>query len=81
MLEAAVSLKQQGIHAEVVKLTQIKPLDLTPVLESVRKTGRLFVAEESGGRRLSGQSSCLPHLAQDGHCRRGRQEKSWGFRM
>lgn len=47
VLEAAVSLKQQGIHAEVVKLTQIKPLDMTPVLESVRKTGRLFVAEET----------------------------------
>ncbi len=46
VLEAAVALKQQGIHAEVIKLTQIKPLDPAPVLASVRKTGRLFVAEE-----------------------------------
>ena len=46
VLEAAVALKQRGIHAEVLKLTQIQPLDLEPVLASVRKTGRLFVAEE-----------------------------------
>ncbi len=46
MLEAAVALKQQGIHAEVLKLTRLKPLEPEAVLASVRKTGRLFVAEE-----------------------------------
>ena len=47
VLEAAVRLKQLGIHAEVLKLAQIKPLDPEPVAASVRKTGRLFVAEET----------------------------------
>ena len=47
VLEAAVALKKQGISAEVLKLAEIKPLDLQPVLDSVRKTGRLFVAEEA----------------------------------
>ena len=46
LLEAAVALKKEGIHAEVLKLTQIKPLDPSAVLASVQKTGRLFVAEE-----------------------------------
>ena len=46
LLEAAVALKKEGIHAEVIKLMQIKPLDPTVVLKSVEKTGRLFVAEE-----------------------------------
>lgn len=46
MLEASVRLTQDGIFAEVIKLPRIKPLDLEPVLASVRKTGRLFVAEE-----------------------------------
>lgn len=47
ILEAAVQLKKRGISAEVLKLSQIKPLDLTPILNSVRKTKRLFVAEET----------------------------------
>lgn len=47
VLEAVVRLKQLGIHAEVLKLAQIKPLDPEPVAASVRKTGRLFVAEET----------------------------------
>lgn len=47
MAQAASLLHQKGIEAEVVKLSSIKPLELEPVLTSVRKTGRLFVAEET----------------------------------
>ena len=46
ILEVAVKLKQRGYHAEVIKLPQIKPLDLECVVASVQKTGRLYVAEE-----------------------------------
>lgn len=46
VLEAAVQLKERGIHAEVIKLAQIKPLDFAPIFASVKKTGRIFVAEE-----------------------------------
>lgn len=57
LLEAATLLEQNGIHAEIVKLNTITPIDPKCVLESVRKTGALIVAEESAdsgcvGRRL-----------------------------
>lgn len=45
-LEAAQMLSAQGIEAEVVKLQAIAPLELEPVLDSVRETGRLLIAEE-----------------------------------
>ena len=58
LLEAAELLAEQGIQAEVIKLTMITPLHSEKVLESVQKTGRLLVAEdcvESGsvGQRLA----------------------------
>lgn len=47
LLETADLLEQNGIHAEVVKLNSITPIDVKTVAESVQKTGRLLVAEES----------------------------------
>jgi len=47
LLETAERLTAKGIHAEVVKLNTITPLDLSIVCESVKKTGRLLVAEDS----------------------------------
>ncbi len=46
-VEAAASLANQGIDAEVIDLISIWPWDKKTVLESVRKTGRLVVAHES----------------------------------
>ncbi len=46
LLEAAALLVQSGIRAEVIKLAEIKPLDVDAVAASVEKTGRLLVAEE-----------------------------------
>lgn len=46
-LEAADTLAQQGISAEVVDLRTIVPLDKRTVLDSLRKTGRLIVVSES----------------------------------
>ena len=46
LLEAAGLLEQGGVSAEVVKLNVLTPIDPTPVLESVKKTGCLLVAEE-----------------------------------
>ena len=45
-LEAAESLADDGIDAEVVDLRTLVPLDTETVLESVRKTGRLVVVDE-----------------------------------
>jgi pyruvate dehydrogenase E1 component beta subunit len=46
-LEAAETLAQQGIEAEVIDLRTIEPLDMETILESIRGTGRLLVVHES----------------------------------
>lgn len=46
LLETADRLAEKGIKADVVKLNTITPLDISAVLDSVRKTDRIFVAEE-----------------------------------
>ena len=45
-LEAAETLAEQGISAEVVDLRCLKPLDRDTIVASVKKTGRLIVADE-----------------------------------
>jgi pyruvate dehydrogenase E1 component beta subunit len=45
-LQAAEDLAKQGIQAEVIDLRSIRPIDLDLVLDSVRKTNRVLVAEE-----------------------------------
>ena len=45
-LFAAGILEKQGIGAEIIKLGIIKPNSFTMTLNSLRKTGRLLVAEE-----------------------------------
>lgn len=44
---AADELAKNGIHAEVVDLRTIRPLDEETILASVKKTGRLIVADTS----------------------------------
>jgi len=45
-LEAAKKLAADGIHAEVIDLRCLKPLDLDAILRSVRKTGRVLLVSE-----------------------------------
>jgi pyruvate dehydrogenase E1 component beta subunit len=45
-LEAAATLADEGIDAEVIDLRTLRPLDKQTVLESLAKTNRLIVAEE-----------------------------------
>ncbi len=45
-LAAAELLAEQGVSAEVVDAFSVKPLDEETILASVRKTGRVVVAEE-----------------------------------
>jgi len=47
LLVAAKILEEQGIHAEVVHVPTIKPLDEEILLASARKTGRVVTAEEA----------------------------------
>lgn len=44
-LKAASNLEKKGINVEVVDLRTVKPLDQDMILSSVRKTGRLVIAD------------------------------------
>jgi pyruvate dehydrogenase E1 component beta subunit len=45
-LVAAAEMEKENIHAEVIDLRTIRPLDWQTVLESVKKTNRLVIVEE-----------------------------------
>tara|TARA_B100000768_G_scaffold17981_1_gene16377 strand:- start:1942 stop:2922 length:981 start_codon:yes stop_codon:yes gene_type:complete len=50
MKEAIIAieeLKKEGIEAELIDLRTIRPLDMNTIIESVKKTNRLVVLEES----------------------------------
>ncbi|HMO38401.1 MAG TPA: pyruvate dehydrogenase complex E1 component subunit beta [Saprospiraceae bacterium] len=46
-LKAAEELAKEGISAEVIDLRTIRPLDIDTIVESVKKTNRLVVIDES----------------------------------
>jgi 2-oxoisovalerate dehydrogenase E1 component subunit beta len=48
-LESAAAAAEDGTELEVIDLRTLSPLDLTPVFESVRKTGHLVVVSEAPG--------------------------------
>ena len=57
---AANELAEQSIHAEVLDLRTLVPMDTEAILKSVRKTGRLIIADEDYlGFGLSGEISAL----------------------
>jgi pyruvate/2-oxoglutarate/acetoin dehydrogenase E1 component len=45
-LEAAATLAQEGVEAEVIDLRSLRPLDMTTIVESVKKTSRLLCVYE-----------------------------------
>ena len=46
-VKAIDELKKEGIEAELIDLRTIRPLDIDTILESVKKTNRLVILEES----------------------------------
>lgn len=44
--KAADQLSKEGIEVEIVDLRSLRPLDMEPVLESVKKTNRAVIVEE-----------------------------------
>ncbi len=66
-LELADRLNEKGVSAEIIKLNRLAPLSADEAIESISKTGKLFVAEDicdSGciGRQL------LAKAAENGIC-------------
>lgn len=49
LLDAATLADEEGTSIEVVDLRSLSPIDYGPLLESVRRTGRLVVAQEAPG--------------------------------
>jgi pyruvate dehydrogenase E1 component beta subunit len=64
VLEAACTLADQGIDAEVVDLRVLRPLDMPTVLASVRKTRRVLVVDE-GWRSCSLAAEILARVGED----------------
>ena len=59
-LRAEETLRSKGIDAEILDLRTIKPLDINLIITSVRKTGRLLIADtgwKTGG--ISAEISTL----------------------
>jgi pyruvate dehydrogenase E1 component beta subunit len=49
LLQAAEIAEGEGTSIEVVDLRSLSPIDYAPLLESVRRTGHLVVAQEASG--------------------------------
>lgn len=49
LMQAAAIAETEGTSLEVVDLRSLSPIDYEPIIESVRKTGRLVVASEAPG--------------------------------
>ena len=47
MHAAADALEKEGIEVEIIDLVTIRPLDLDTIVESIKKTNRLVIVEES----------------------------------
>jgi len=45
--QAAIELEKEGISVEIIDLRTIRPIDYDTIIESVKKTNRLVVVEES----------------------------------
>ena len=56
-VQAALELAEAGIHAEVLNVHTIKPLDVEALVASAKKTGAVLVAEEH--QRLGGLGSSV----------------------
>lgn len=64
-LKAADDLAQQGISAEVINVSTIKPLDEETIIKSVEKTGKVVVAEEHS--IIGGLGSAVAELLSEKH--------------
>ncbi|GAB2548740.1 alpha-ketoacid dehydrogenase subunit beta [Leucobacter ruminantium] len=63
LLQAAEIAQSEGTSLEVVDLRSLSPIDYGPLLESVRNTGRLVVAQEAQGNASLG-AEIAAHVAE-----------------
>ena len=70
-LVAAQELSDKGIQADVINIHTIKPLDTDCILQSVKKTGKIVVAEEH--QKLGGLGSSIASFLAENHPTRMKQ--------
>jgi pyruvate dehydrogenase E1 component beta subunit len=63
--KASEILEEKGISSEVIDLRSVKPFDKDLILESVKKTGRLVVADV-GWRSFGASAEILASIASEG---------------
>ena len=61
-LKAAEALSKEGIDAEVIDLMSIRPIDYDTIVESVKKTNRVVLIEESWP--VAGMMAEISHIIQ-----------------
>jgi pyruvate dehydrogenase E1 component beta subunit len=44
--DAARKLAEEGIDVEIIDIRTLRPLDMQPIIESVKKTNRVVIVEE-----------------------------------
>lgn len=64
-LAAAEKLSKDGIHAEVLHIPTIKPLDEKAILKSAKKTGKIITVEE--GQVIGGLGGAVSELLSERH--------------
>jgi transketolase len=64
-LAAAEKLSKDGIHAEVLHIPTIKPLDEKAILNSAKKTGKIITVEE--GQVIGGLGGAVSELLSERH--------------
>ena len=62
-LKASEDLKMEGVDVEVIDLRSVKPLDEMLLFESVKKTGRLVIAD--GGWKTCGIAAEISALVSE----------------
>lgn len=65
-LEARSELESYGIYPEIIDLRWLRPLDIEPVIQSVKKTGRLLVVD-TGWKNCSISSEIVALVAEQAH--------------
>lgn len=65
-LAANVELNSRGIYPEIIDLRWLRPLDINPIIQSVKKTGHLLVVD-TGWKNCSISSEIVALVAERAH--------------
>lgn len=63
-VKAEENLRQEGVSIEVIDLRSVKPIDIDPIIKSVKKTGKLLVAD-TGYQTLGIASEIIAQVCEE----------------